>query len=41
MKNSLDLRLSEALTGFRRDGIYKRLNFLEGPREAKSRESGV
>ena len=40
MKNSLDLRLSEALAGFRRDGIYKRLNFLEGPQGPRVQMEG-
>lgn len=40
MNNALDLRLSEALAGFRRDGIYKRLNFLEGPQAARAHMEG-
>ncbi len=40
MTNPLDARLSEALAGFRRDGIYKRLNFLEGPQGARAHMEG-
>lgn len=29
--SKLDERLSSALAQFRRDGVYKRLNHLEGP----------
>ena len=40
MMNPLDLRLSEALAGFRRDGTYKRLNFLEGPQAPRVHMEG-
>ncbi len=40
MNNALDLRLTGALAGFRRDGIYKRLNFLEGPQAARTHMEG-
>ncbi|HUL70892.1 MAG TPA: glycine C-acetyltransferase [Gemmatimonadales bacterium] len=31
MTSSLELRLAEELEGFRRDGVYKRLNYLTSP----------
>jgi glycine C-acetyltransferase len=40
MKNALDTRLAAELAGFRRDGVYKRLNFLEGPQGARARMEG-
>ncbi|MFN0178785.1 MAG: glycine C-acetyltransferase [Gemmatimonadales bacterium] len=40
MKNALDTRLATDLTAFRRDGVYKRLNFLEGPQAARARMEG-
>jgi glycine C-acetyltransferase len=40
MKNPLDERLHEELARFRRDGVYKRLNFLEGPQAARARMEG-
>ena len=40
MTNALDLRLREELAGFRREGVYKRLNFLEGPQAARVRMEG-
>jgi glycine C-acetyltransferase len=33
---SLDARLAADLAQFRRDGVYKRLNFLDGPQSARS-----
>ncbi|MBM4186927.1 MAG: glycine C-acetyltransferase [Gemmatimonadetes bacterium] len=40
MKNALDTRLGNELSAFRRDGVYKRLNFLEGPQAARVRMEG-
>ncbi len=40
MTNALDTRLGAALTQFRADGVYKRLNFLEGPQGARARMEG-
>jgi glycine C-acetyltransferase len=40
MKNALDTRLATDLSAFRRDGVYKRLNFLEGPQGARARMEG-
>ena len=40
MKNALDSRLDQQIAGFRRDGIYKRLNFLEGPQGSRARMEG-
>lgn len=40
MKNALDTRLGEDLAGFRRDGVYKRLNFLGGPQGARALMEG-
>jgi glycine C-acetyltransferase len=40
MKNPLDERLHEELVRFRREGVYKRLNFLEGPQAARARMEG-
>ncbi len=40
MKNTLDARLGEELAHFKKDGVYKRLNFLEGPQGARSRMEG-
>lgn len=40
MKNALDTRLGGELAGFRRDGVYKRLNYLEGPQAARVRMEG-
>jgi len=38
--NALDARLHAELEQFRRDGIYKRLNFLESPQAARVRMEG-
>jgi glycine C-acetyltransferase len=38
--NTLDSRLHAELEQFRRDGIYKRLNFLESPQAARVRMEG-
>jgi len=38
--NALDSRLHAELEQFRRDGIYKRLNFLESPQAARVRMEG-
>lgn len=35
MTNTLDTRLSAQLEQFRADGVYKRLNYLEGPQAAR------
>lgn len=40
MKNSLDARLGAELEQFRRDGVYKRLNYLEGPQGPRARMEG-
>jgi glycine C-acetyltransferase len=40
MKNALDARLATDLANFRRDGVYKRLNFLEGPQGARAHMEG-
>ena len=40
MSNDLDLRLREELARFRRDGVYKRLNYLETPQAARVRMEG-
>jgi len=40
MKNSLDARLGTDLEQFRRDGVYKRLNYLEGPQGPRARMEG-
>ena len=40
MKNALDARLGADLERFRREGVYKRLNFLEGPQAARVRMEG-
>lgn len=40
MKNALDTRLAEQLAGFRRDGVYKRLNYLEGPQASRVHMEG-
>ena len=37
MSNSLDSRLSAQLDQFRRDGVYKTLNYLESPQAARVR----
>lgn len=38
--NALDIRLREALDGFRRDGVYKRLNHLESAQAARVQMEG-
>lgn len=40
MSNALDTRLAGELDRFRREGVYKRLNFLEGPQAARARMEG-
>ena len=40
MTNTLDLRLATALTQFKADGVYKRLNYLEGPQGPRARMEG-
>ncbi len=40
MTNALDARLGSALAQFKADGVYKRLNFLEGPQGARARMEG-
>ena len=34
MMTGLDARLTEAICGFRRDGVYKKLNYLDSPQSA-------
>lgn len=38
--NSLDQRLRQELDQFQRDGVYKRLNYLEGPQAPRARMEG-
>lgn len=40
MTNPLDARLRAELDQFRKDGVYKRLNFLEGPQGPRVRMEG-
>ena len=40
MSNELDVRLGAELEQFRRDGVYKRLNYLEGPQGPRTRMEG-
>ena len=40
MSNALDSRLTGELDRFRREGVYKRLNFLEGPQAARAHMEG-
>lgn len=40
MSNALDTRLTGELDRFRREGVYKRLNFLEGPQAARAHMEG-
>ena len=40
MKNALDQRLRDELDQFVRDGVYKRLNYLEGPQAPRARMEG-
>lgn len=40
MKNTLDQRLRQELDQFQRDGVYKRLNYLEGPQAPRARMEG-
>jgi glycine C-acetyltransferase len=40
MSNALDTRLTHEIAQFRTDGVYKRLNFLEGPQAARVRMEG-
>ena len=35
MSHVLERRLEEALEGFVRDGVYKRLNYLDSPQAAR------
>lgn len=40
MTNALDARLTTALAQFKVDGVYKRLNYLEGPQAPRARMEG-
>ena len=40
MSNELDVRLGGELEQFRKDGVYKRLNYLEGPQGPRTRMEG-
>lgn len=40
MTSALDARLTGQLDQFRRDGVYKQLNYLEGPQAARVRMEG-
>jgi glycine C-acetyltransferase len=40
MNQALETRIGEALAGFRRDGVYKRLNYLDGPQGPVVRMEG-
>jgi glycine C-acetyltransferase len=40
MTNALDSRLAGDLARFKQEGVYKRLNFLEGPQGARARMEG-
>jgi len=40
MRHSLQERLASELEAFRRDGVYKRLNYLESPQAARVRMEG-
>jgi len=40
MTNALDLRLGEDLARFKREGVHKRLNYLEGPQASRVRMEG-
>ncbi|HLG06902.1 MAG TPA: glycine C-acetyltransferase, partial [Gemmatimonadales bacterium] len=40
MSPSLETRLREGLEQFRRDGVYKTLNYLEGPQAPRVRMEG-
>lgn len=40
MTNALNTRLGAALSQFKADGVYKRLNFLEGPQGPRARMEG-
>lgn len=40
MSNALDTRLGAELEQFKRDGVYKRLNYLEGPQGPRTRMEG-
>ncbi len=40
MSGPLEARLVESLAGFKRDGVYKRLNYLEGPQGPRVRMEG-
>ncbi len=40
MKNSLDRRIAGELEQFRKDGVYKRLNYLDGPQGPRVRMEG-
>jgi glycine C-acetyltransferase len=35
MQSSVERRLTDELSGFRRDGVYKRLNYLDSPQAAR------
>ncbi len=40
MTDSLDKRIHAELDGFRRDGVYKRLNYLDSPQAARVQMEG-
>ena len=40
MKSDLDRRLAGELEQFRKDGVYKRLNYLESPQGPRVRMEG-
>jgi glycine C-acetyltransferase len=40
MQNPLDARLAAELDQFRASGVYKRLNYLDGPQDARTRMEG-
>ena len=40
MSNDLDVRIGAELEQFRRDGVYKRLNYLEAPQGPRTRMEG-
>jgi len=40
MSNELSVRLGAELAQFRKDGVYKRLNYLEGPQGPRTRMEG-
>ena len=40
MTNRLETRLADQISQFKRDGVYKRLNFIESPQGARVRMEG-